>query len=51
MELLTILICEGHLCPRCPPFQRAGVCLRNAPPFRRPWCDQCAWVNSLIKLP
>jgi len=23
MELLMILLYEGHLCSRCPPFQRA----------------------------
>jgi len=28
----------GHLCPRCPLFQRSGgKCPRNATPFRRSW--------------
>jgi len=31
MELLLMLLCEGHLCPR------------NAPPFRRPWAGLTSW--------
>jgi len=42
MELLMIPSCEGHLCPRCTPFQRAGGQFpSNAPPFRRPCTEAC----------
>jgi len=39
----------GHLCPRCPTFQRAGgQCPRNAPSFRRPWAWCLHHYNCLL---